>query len=106
MFTVQGLRGDDLHIPYTVVIDGIVDDITKVSGCVTDGSPAIGAELEANDGQTFRIPPVGPDLTLDIEDPWLVLQWLYTFTNVTEVTGDEPTPPEENPLDVPADAVV
>ncbi|HMM95388.1 hypothetical protein [Phycicoccus sp.] len=105
MFTVQGIRRvGELNVPYAVVIDGEGEPLL---GRFTGGSETLAALADADAGQTFRLPPVGPDFELDVDDPWTILQWLRVTTTITAVDGDLPDEPAEDAdaEPVPADAV-
>ena len=93
MFTVQGTRrSGELAVPYAVVVDGEGEPFI---GRFTGGSETLAALADADAGQTFRLPPVGPEFTLDVDDPWTILQWLRVTTTVTDVEGDLPEDPAD-----------
>lgn len=103
MFTVQGFRTlGDRDVPYAVVIDGEGDPLV---GKVTGGSDVIASAVALDHGRKFFLEPVGPEFTLDKDEPWSIYAWLGATTRVTDVEGEIPEDPDRDDDDAPEGAV-
>ncbi len=86
MFVV---RGFDDGVAYTVEVDNPATPEERRDGFVA-GSEGVRALLRLYEGETFKVTPTGPVVTLNLNDGASVLGALYALTRVTEVTGDAP----------------